>query len=262
MGLTMSLAGTFDGDDFAEVVELLSRRACTGRFVVRAPSLHSTIHLREGQAVGVDVVVAGLRDGRRDVRADLEEVFLAAIRSARGAFEFQPAESLIEAGGAAYSLPSVLAAARTRLAEWQQIERVVPSLSCIPLLREEIEAPQITLDQSQWRVLASIDGRRSASAISRRLSLEPLALCRVLVGLVSAGVVEIRGSDARPGRPEGARVSIDPASLGGSACPSEGAEEQELGSGVAPAKVSALEVPAFRLVSRPAKPALGPAPAS
>jgi Domain of unknown function (DUF4388) len=258
MSVTMSLAGTFDGNDFAEVVELLSRRACTGKFQVRAQSLNASVHLFEGQAVGVDVVIGAWRDGRRDLEGELEEVCLHALRSARGSFEFQPAETVEPPREPRVKLGTVLASARRRLTAWQQVEKVIPSLSLVPRLAESLRSEEMTVDQEQWRVIAAVDGRRSVSGLARRLGVDPLHLCQMLEPLVSAGAVQLDGGESRAKMPsEITRVSIDPASPAGPLEAGAGNEAPE-----AAAMLGRTEIPAFRVVPRVPKPTLDSAPAT
>lgn len=258
MSVTMSLAGTFEGNDFAEVVELLSRRACTGKFQLRAQSLNATVHLFEGQAVGVDVVIGTWRDGKRELAGELEEVCLHAMRSVRGSFEFQPVDADEPPDEARVPLATVLAAARRQQSAWREVEKVIPSLSALPRLAEGLRVGEITLEQDQWRVVATIDGRRSVSGLARRLGLEPLRLCQLLEPLVRDGAVELEGGDGRPrGATETARVSIEPPAPPGTAEAGAGDDQAEsVGANGRP------ETPAFRVVHRAAKAALDSAPAS
>jgi hypothetical protein len=258
MSVTMSLAGTFDGNDFAEVVELLSRRACTGKFQVRAQSLNATIHLFEGSAVGVDVVIGTWRDAKRGLEGEVEEVCLHALRSVRGSFAFEPSDGDEPPREPRVELASVLAAARQQLASWQEIEKVIPSLSGLPRLAEGLKAEDITISQEQWRVIAGIDGRRSVSGLARRLGLDPLRLCQLLEPLVKDGAVELDGGDGLPRlTSETTRVTIDPNSSSGPGGPDASDQRSE-----AVATTSRTEIPAFRVVPRAVKPTLDSSPAS
>ena len=118
MSATMSLNGTFDARDFAEVLNLLGRRGSTGRLVVRAGSRHAVIKLSDGQATEVEGVTIGWAEKRHDVRALLEEICFEVLKAGRGAFEFQ-AEAGVSKGEPvrAVRLATVVAAAEHRLAE-------------------------------------------------------------------------------------------------------------------------------------------------
>jgi Domain of unknown function (DUF4388) len=196
--MAMSLTGTFDALDFAEVLELLARRSCTGRFNVRAGAVHATIRLDEGSAVGIDVSGTGWRDPGGNWRTSLEEVCFQILRVGRGSFEFQPSERRDTPPNGSVHLTEVVEAARKRLALWKEVESVVPSMSTIPHLSEGLLAESMTLTQEQWRIICSIDGRRTVAAVARRLDMDQLGLAQMLKPLVEDGALALVGPDSLP----------------------------------------------------------------
>jgi hypothetical protein len=85
--------------------------------------------------------------------------------------------------------------ARRRLAEWQELQLLIPSLDALPRLVTELDPGQVTLDREQWRVLTAVDGRRNLRSIGRAFNMSDFDVCRAMRDLLSAKVVEL---DMRP----------------------------------------------------------------
>jgi hypothetical protein len=205
----MPLAGTFDVLDFTETLRLLSRPSCTGRLHVRTGPVHATVVIIGGQAAGADLGSGnGGAEARRDWRSLLEDICFEALRAGRGSFEYQPDDTVESAPGPKADLTEVVAAGERRLAEWKEVEGVIPSFDAVPRLNESLRADSMTVDGEQWRFLVAIDGRRSMSGLARRLGVDVLGLCRVIKPLVEDGAVIFEGSDRRPGPRPSVRLDI------------------------------------------------------
>jgi hypothetical protein len=196
----MSLNGTFDASDLPEVLGLLTRRGCTGRLQLRAGPRHALVRLVEGNAVGIDGV-GGRTDNGTDVRSGVEDIFFEVLRVGRGGFEFQPEQSNGEIEpGRAVRLATAVAAAQQRLEEWREVETVVPSLDAVPRLAEGLRSEEITLTQDQWKIVASVDGRRTVGGIARRLGRKPVVVCKLLKPLVEEGGISFERTEALASR--------------------------------------------------------------
>jgi len=196
--MAMSLTGTFDALDFADVLGLVARRSCTGRLSIRAGSMHATVRLNDGLAVGVEVSGGIWRDAGRDWRASVEEVFFQVLRAGRGSFEFQPGDLLENVSGKPVKLPVVVAAAVKRLAKWREVDSVIPSMSAVPQLAEGMVTEAMSVNQEQWRVIVAIDGRRTVAGVARRLDMDQLRLAQILKPLVEDGAVALVGPESWP----------------------------------------------------------------
>jgi hypothetical protein len=196
VSMAMSLTGTFEAPDFAEVLTLVARRSCTGRLSIRAGSMHATIRLNDGFAVGVEVSGGIWRESGRDWRASLEEAFLQVLRAGRGSFEFQPGDRFEVASVKPVKLPAVVAAATKRLAKWREVDSVIPSMSAIPQLAEGMVSATMSVDREQWRVIVAIDGRRTVAGVARRLNMDQLSLAQILKPLVEDGAVTLVGPES------------------------------------------------------------------
>ncbi|HET9691221.1 MAG TPA: DUF4388 domain-containing protein, partial [Acidimicrobiales bacterium] len=185
----MPLSGTFDVLDFAEVLRLLARRQVTGRLHVRARHYGANLFFEDGSLVGADQSEHQAAAAAGDVRGRLEEVCFELLDADRGTFEFQPGRQSLLHTSVRLKVDPVIARARKRLQEWQELQEAVPSMDLQPRLAGDLNASEVTIDQERWRVLTAIDGRRNLRAIGRTLGLSDFDVCRVVKGLVDDGVV-------------------------------------------------------------------------
>jgi Domain of unknown function (DUF4388) len=187
----MPLQGTFDVLDFSAVLGLLSSRNMTGRLHVRSRSFAANLFLTEGQIVGADqsehqaAAVAG------DVAQRAQEICFELIGTDRGNFEFHPGKPNGPVGDTVINVTDALDEAHRRLAEWQELQRLIPSLDVQPRLVTELDPGEVTLDREQWRVLTAVDGRRNLRSIGRAFNMSDFEVCRAMRNLLSAKVVEL-----------------------------------------------------------------------
>ncbi|HTW11013.1 MAG TPA: DUF4388 domain-containing protein [Acidimicrobiales bacterium] len=190
----MPLQGTFDVLDFSEVLDLLATHGMSGRLHVRARSFAANLFFADGYIVGADqsehqaAAVAG------DVGQRVQEVCFELLEIDRGNFEFVPGKSGAP-GGPNIPVKEAVDQARQRIAEWQQLQALIPSLDVQPRLVTELDPGQVTLDREQWRVLTAVDGRRNLRSIGRALNMSDFEVCRAMRELLMAKVIEL---DVRP----------------------------------------------------------------
>jgi hypothetical protein len=185
----MPLAGSFDVLDFGEVLSLLSRRSATGRLQLRTAAMHGTIWLSEGRATAAEIGGSVGGESRNKWRNQIEDICFDALRSPRGSFEFHPEDQAVVPAGPRVRLETVLASGKKRLEIWQEVESVIHSFEAVPRLAENLVDDSLTLSQDTWRILTSIDGRRTVSALAKRLDIELLEFCQALEPMITSGAV-------------------------------------------------------------------------
>jgi|GEM_PF-1588436 len=190
----MPLQGTFDVLDFSAVLELIGERAMSGRLHVRGRSFAANLFFTDGTIVGADQSEHQAAAVTGDVAQRVQEICFELLEADRGAFEFHPGRPSLPAG-TNMSVAEAMAQARQRLAEWQELQALIPSLDALPRLVPELDPGQVTLDREQWRVLTAVDGRRNLRSIGRALNMSDFDVCRTLRDLLEAKVVEL---DTRP----------------------------------------------------------------
>jgi hypothetical protein len=167
------------------------------------------IYLRNGQMVHARV---GETTGE-------EAVYALAIWST-GDFQFTPGEEP-ESVTIEKSNTSLLMEAARRLDEWKVLSRRIPGTEYIPSILPRTTAEPVTVSPPEWNLVIRLDGRRSIEEIARAMGVSAFEVSKVLYGLITAGLVEMRNKDTvRPASPTapsaaaGERSSAPPAILG------------------------------------------------
>lgn len=189
----MPLQGTFDVLSFSEILRLLSRQSLTGRLHLRSRSYGAKLFFEDGALVGADQSEHQAAAAAGDVRNRVEEICFELLEADRGSFEFQPGKPTALPGAIRLKVETVLTRARKRLEEWRVLSERVPSLEVQPRLVADLDASEVTLDKQRWKMLTVVDGRRNLRTIGRTLNLSDFDVCRILVDLLDAGVVELDG---------------------------------------------------------------------
>lgn len=191
----MPLQGTFDVLDFSAVMEMLADRAMSGRLHVRSRSFAANLFFSDGLIVGADQSEHQAAALAGDVAQRVQEVCFELLDADRGGFEFHPGRPGAPGAGTVITVADAIEQARCRLAEWQELQALIPSLDVQPRLVSELDPGQVTLDREHWRVLTAVDGRRNLRSIGRALNLSDFDVCRSMRDLLSAKVIEM---DSRP----------------------------------------------------------------
>jgi hypothetical protein len=146
----------------------------------------------------------GARELERQVRLQVETVVFDLMSWRDGLFSFQerdigtmPIDAPVHV-----STESLLMEGARRFDEWSRIVDKVPSLAVIPVLATVTDdhATRLDLLPSEWEVLAAIDGLTDLRGLAATLGRSDFEVAKVMYGLVSTGVVELRDAgSARAG---------------------------------------------------------------
>ena len=130
----------------------------------------------------------------RQIRIQIEAVVFELLSWREGFFRFEEGpmqgEPMVQIGTEA-----LLMEGARRIDEWSRISDRVPSLLAIPRLtslQDDNHAPMLDLLPSEWEVLTMIDGALDLRAIAARLARTEFDTAKVVYGLVSTGVVELK----------------------------------------------------------------------
>jgi hypothetical protein len=193
----MPLQGTFDVLPFADVLELLASREMTGRLHVRSRSTGANIYMEKGRLVGTEVGEQVITSAD-DAQSRLGDVSFELIEAELGSFEFTPDLTGMATPTINAEVGEILESARRQMEEWREIQTVVPSLDAHPTWATELPADEVTLSREQWRLLITLDGRRSIRAVARHLEVTDFRAARTLRSLIELGAVELDGTAASP----------------------------------------------------------------
>lgn len=173
-------AGKITGDELAHARHLVSEHG-------------------EGANLSAIFVQAGVvsePELERIVRTRLETVVFDLMSWREGFFSFEerpipevPAEARVSV-----ATESLLMESARRIDEWSRIADKVPNLTVIPSLAPVPDDHETQLDllPNEWEVLSMIDGTRDVRGIASELARDEFAVAKVVYGLATTGVVEIR----------------------------------------------------------------------
>src|SRR5256885_10691773 len=162
----------------------------------------------------VDLLVEGgavtPKEIERQLRMQIESVVFELMSWREGFFSFEEraAADLAKSREARIrvSTESLLMEGARRIDEWSRIADKVPSLAVVPVLapvRGDGQGAQLDLLPPEGGVVSMIDGARDLRAIAGSLGRAEFDIARVVYGLVTTGVVEVR-------TPERAATTTEP----------------------------------------------------
>lgn len=175
----MALQGTLDTFELPDVLRLLSTTKKSGRLRLQTDRGDGNVWVDEGLVVGVASPSSS--------EGEMSEGLFDLLRSREGSFVFQ-ADEEAPSPGLPTDVEPLLVAAEERLAEWREIEKVVPSMYAHVRLAESLPAPQVTIDADAWRTVTAIGSGVSVADLGRTLDLSEVGVCRLVRDLVELGL--------------------------------------------------------------------------
>ena len=179
----MALQGTLETFSLPDVLRLLSSTKKTGCLRLSSGRGSGSLWVAEGQLVAGDSSEATHADGNVDVLFEL-------LRFEDGEFVFEDGSEPTKAGKPA-DVEAVLGDAEKMLAEWKEIEAVVPSNRHWVVLAASIPADEITLSADHWKAVVAVAGGGSIIDVADKLELGDLAIARLVKELAESGIVEV-----------------------------------------------------------------------
>lgn len=181
----IELQGAIRQFSLPDIVQFLSTSTKTGRLglVHDGSGVSGAIYFDHGIVLHAEV---GASEG--------EEAFFELMRWKSGSFHFIPGETTTKASVHQHSAILLLEGAR-RSDEWGILAEKIPDTTLVPefVIPDENQAgKQITLNTSEWMVLAKIDGERSLKEIARECGLSEYHTCRLLYPLFANNLLRLR----------------------------------------------------------------------
>jgi hypothetical protein len=173
----MSLQGSVETIRLSELLTLLACNGKTGSLRVQTSQVDARLWLNDGQLVGTQV---------GSTRTFTDALFqLLRLPDAR--FVFEPGDQP-ERPSTPADVKPLLAEAQRWVAEWGEIQAVVPSLGVVVRLSTEIGKPEVMVRADQWRLLVAAAGRQVGDALDE-LDVGEFEGCRAVKDLVDAGLI-------------------------------------------------------------------------
>lgn len=201
----MALRGTLETFSVPEVLRLLSNTRKTGLLALDGDRGAGNVWLREGS------IIDATSDHERS--GDIDATLFDLLRFGAGGFVFEPDATPDDPGTDAIDVEAALGRAESLLAEWGDLESVVPSLRVGVRLVRELTAESVTISAEQWRSLAAVGGGTSAAGLGQRLELGELDTCRRIRDLVEASLVEITDDVPDVEAPSGPTEPVEPSTV-------------------------------------------------
>ncbi len=189
----MALQGTIDTFELTEVARLLAAGEKTGVLRLEGSRGSGRLWVNGGRVTGIEVDHAPRTAGHADAMFEL-------LRFEDGSFTFVSGDAPA-AEGEPTDLEAILGDAEAQLAEWREIERVVPTTRATITLRPELERGDVVLDKQRWRLVATIGGGITVATLGEAMDLGELPVSRAVKELIELGVVDLDATPAEEPAP-------------------------------------------------------------
>ena len=142
---------------------------------------------------------AGLsqRELERQLRLQVEATVFELLSWQEGFFSFEETTTEEFPPGPLVSVAteSLLMEGARRIDEWSRITEVIPDVDVVPGFAPVAGGHETRLDllPREWEVLTRIDGERDLRGIAAELGRQEFEVAKIVYGLVTTGVLEIRG---------------------------------------------------------------------
>ena len=179
----VALQGTLDTFALPDVLRLLAATKKTGRLRITGGRGTGSVWVSSGEVEAIEATHAPHASEAVDALFEL-------LRFEEGAFTFD-AEARHDEPGPPTDVEILLAHSEAMLAEWREIEAVVPSMDAWVTLRRTLPLPEIAVDQACWTTIVAIGAGATVRRIGDELCLAELPISRAVKELSEAGLIEI-----------------------------------------------------------------------
>ena len=179
----MALQGTLETFSVPEVLRLLAGTRKTGLLALDGDRGSGQVWLREGRIVAAR--------SAHEPEGGVEPVLFDMLRFVDGSFVFETGAEYDGEPATDADVEASLVAAEDLLAEWREIESVVPSLRAWVSMVPALAGDEVTVSAEQWSALAIIGRGTSGHRLGDELGLGELDASRRIRDLVEAGLVDV-----------------------------------------------------------------------
>jgi len=176
----VSLHGTLETFALPDVLTLLSSTGKTGELRVSGERGAGRVWFDGGSVVDTAVGQA----------ATFVDALFDLLRLKSGTFSFD-ADAAPPKRRTPEPVAPLLEEAQNRLAQWLEIEAVVPSMASPVRLVPELGKERVSLRDAQWRLVVAVAGHRTVGEVLAALSLGEFDGCKVVKDLVDVGLLAV-----------------------------------------------------------------------
>ena len=178
----MSLKGSLDSVNLADIMQLVSNSRQSGRFVLsKDTGTTGYIIIKNGEIIHSKV------DNFRG-----EDALFTLIAWGKGDFVFEEGH-FEEDATITRSVTSLLMEAARRIDEWKLLRRKIGSIDAVPTFGEinKNERRKISLSTLEWIVIAKIDGKLTIDEISKASGINIYDTARIIFGMITSGLLKL-----------------------------------------------------------------------
>jgi len=179
----MSLKGSLESVNLADIMQLVSNSRQSGRFVLsREAGNDGYIVLKRGEIIHAEV------DNFLG-----EDAFFTLISWGQGEFVFEEGEFQAEPS-ITRSVTSLLMEAARRIDEWKLLRKKIGSIDAVPEFNviDRQERRKISLSTLEWLVVSKIDGKQSIVQISESAGINIYDTARIIFGMIASGLLRLQ----------------------------------------------------------------------
>lgn len=188
------LQGSLDDFTLDEVLGLLSSTSKSGRLRLSGDRGTGSLWLDSGELTAAEASHIPGKTG-------IEDVMFEMLRFDVGTFSFMvneaPSDSLTPE-----QVGYVLEKAQERLTEWRLIESVVPSLTHMVNLVEDLPSEELLVNADEWRTILAVGNAAAVQAVCDKLELDEVDGSRRIMQMTERGLLGV----AEPGPAEVANL--------------------------------------------------------
>ncbi|MEQ1786033.1 MAG: DUF4388 domain-containing protein, partial [Acidimicrobiales bacterium] len=148
------------------MLRLLAATKKTGRLRLTGSRGTGSVWVTSGEVEAIEATHAPHASEPVDALFEL-------LRFEDGAFTFD-AEATHDEPGPPTDVEILLAESESLLAEWRDIEAIVPSMDAWVTLRRTLPLPEVAIDQERWTTIVAVGGGATVRRIGDELCLAEL----------------------------------------------------------------------------------------
>jgi hypothetical protein len=171
------------------------------------------------------------------LREQMQEVIFDILHWDVGRFRFEASEVSEHELGLSLRVENLIMESSRRIDEWEVIRRKLPSVGAIVRLSPmpPPDRTEISVKPEEWSLLALADGKTTVKDMAAASERSEFDACKVVYGLISAGLLEVvsspeSGTDELPSRIVIAKLKPEEGSADAQAKAGEGQPQQEVPS--------------------------------
>lgn len=197
----MSLQGSLETFQLPDVLVLLASTKKTGELRITGDRVSGKVWVKDGQLVDTEVPRA----------PEPVDAIWELLRLKTGDFVFDSDTAPPSGSSATQPVEPLLADAQARMAEWVEIEKVVPSTAAWVTLAPEAPSPEVIITADQWKLFAQVGDGRTVDALMDKLSMGEFDTCKWLKSMADDGVLKVAKDAPAGAAKSGPAASAAPA---------------------------------------------------